>query len=496
MMGEYEASPVMSLEVTNNTKNSFGMSIQVKPLDGDSVEPSIAALNFTPMAWQHGDGDDGGGGAAPAAKIFEVANLGPTGLAARAGVKVGDVLFEVDGFKFTEETALFARLSNIPNAARVRFTVLGLFLGDQGGKVVVTKVRPGYAAQHSIAARTVSAGDVVVAVNGTLVAGQKRDHVYRLIGGTRGDTVKLTVSRSTTGPQASHSRIEPVAAMPAVVEPPPMPASEPAIAGPTRANAAAPNVRNAGEISAFDLGGCYLAFGFCLCFPVLGVTVCHNPKSDDHFHACWYFGQFGVGFPLLSGHWQRSHGNTWLAYQGCPDGNPGNLDPFGGKLEVDIYPRASGPADRTICATGYCFNGCVVPCPCDRNRGRWSEYGHRIRNTADGGIGGASQAVQRDERRNTGANATGQLTGQARAEMLENLSYDERGVWSHNLVLAPSTRNIPTFNFMGEQSYGNQGEEVLRRAQEESLRHDEENTLRRAQEESLRLHLEATNQYL
>ena len=145
-MGEYEASPVMSLEVTNNTKNSFGMSIQVKPLDGDSVEPSIAALNFTPMAWQHGDGDDGGGGAAPAAKIFEVANLGPTGLAARAGVKVGDVLFEVDGFKFTEETALFARLSNIPNAARVRFTVLGLFLGDQGGKVVVTKVRPGYAA--------------------------------------------------------------------------------------------------------------------------------------------------------------------------------------------------------------------------------------------------------------------------------------------------------------------------------------------------------------
>ena len=202
-MGEYEASPVMSLEVTNNTKNSFGMSIQVKPLEGDSVEPSIAALNFTPMAWQHGDGDDGGGGAAPAAKIFEVANLGPTGLAARAGVKVGDVLFEVDGFKFTEETALFARLSNIPNAARVRFTVLGIFLGDQGGKVVVTKVRPGYAAQHSIAARTVSAGDVVVAVNGTLVAGQKRDHVYRLIGGTRGDTVKLTVSRSTTGPQAS-----------------------------------------------------------------------------------------------------------------------------------------------------------------------------------------------------------------------------------------------------------------------------------------------------
>ena len=43
------------------SKNSFGMSIQVKPLDGDSVEPSIAALNFTPMAWQHGDGDDGGG---------------------------------------------------------------------------------------------------------------------------------------------------------------------------------------------------------------------------------------------------------------------------------------------------------------------------------------------------------------------------------------------------------------------------------------------------
>ena len=55
---------------------------------------------------------------------------------------------------------------------------------------------------------------------------------------------------------------------------------------------------------------------------------------------------------------------------------------------------------------------------------------------------------------------------------------DERGVWSHT-VLAPSTRNIPTFNFMGEQSYGNQGEEVLRRAQEESLRHDEENTLQR-----------------
>ena len=478
MMGEYEASPVMSLEVTNNTKNSFGMSIQVKPLEGDSVEPSIAALNFTPMAWQHGAGDDGGGGAAPAAKIFEVANLGPTGLAARAGVKVGDVLFEVDGFKFTEETALFARLSNIPNAARVRFTVLGLFLGDQGGKVVVTKVRPGYAAQHSIAARTVSAGDVVVAVNGTLVAGQKRDHVYRLIGGTRGDTVKLTVSRSTTGPQASHSRIEPVAAMPAVVEPPPMPASEPAIAGPTRANAAAPNVRNAGEISAFDLGGCYLAFGFCLCFPVLGVTVCHNPKSDDHFHACSFVGQFGVGFPLLSVHWQRSHGNTWLAYQGCPHDNPGILDPFGGKLVVD-------PADRSMCATGYCGCFCTVPCiPIP-----WTF-------TADGGIGGASQAVQRDERRNTGANATGQLTGQARAEMLENLSYDERGVWSHNLVLAPSTRNIPTFNFMGEQSYGNQGEEVLRRAQEESLRHDEENTLRRAQEESLRLHLEATNQYL
>ena len=222
-------------------------------------------------------------------------------------MKVGDVLFEVDGFKFTEETALFARLSNIPNAARVRFTVLGLFLGDQGGKVVVTKVRPGYAAQHSIAARTVSAGDVVVAVNGTLVAGQKRDHVYRLIGGTRGDTVKLTVSRSTTGPQASHSRIEPVAAMPAVVEPPPMPASEPAIAGPAR-NAAAPNVRNAGEISAFDLGGCYLRVRLLLVLAVLGASVCHTPKSDDHFHACWYFGQFGVGFPLLSVHWQRRTG--------------------------------------------------------------------------------------------------------------------------------------------------------------------------------------------
>ena len=144
------------------------------------------------------------------------------------------------------------------------------------------------------------------------------------------------------------------------------------------------------------------------------------------------------------------------------------------------------PANRCMySAIPYCWNGCSVPCiPIP-----WTF-------TADGGIGGASQAVQRDERRNTGANATGQLTGQARAEMLENLSYDERGVWSHNLVLAPSTRNIPTFNFMGEQSYGNQGEEVLRRAQEERLRHDEENTLRRAQEESLRLHLEATNQYL
>ena len=77
--------------------------------------------------------------------------------------------------------------------------------------------------------------------------------------------------------------------------------------------------------------------------------------------------------------------------------------------------------------------------------------------------------------------------------MLENLSHDER-VCGRMTVLAPSTRNIPTFNFMGEQSYGNQGEEVLRQ-QEESLRHDEENTLRRAQEESL-ASPRATNQYL
>ena len=65
------------------------------------------------------------------------------------------------------------------------------------GKVVVTRVHPGYAAAE---AGTIFAGDVVVAVDGTPVVGKKRNDVYRMIRGIQGDTINLTVSRSTTAP--------------------------------------------------------------------------------------------------------------------------------------------------------------------------------------------------------------------------------------------------------------------------------------------------------
>ena len=92
-------------------------------------------------------------------------------------------------------TASTEHTISIPRTAGQK---LGLDMADQpGGKVAVAKVHPGYAAAE---AGTIFAGDVVVAVDGTPVAGKKYKDVYRMIGGIQGDTINLTVSRSTTAP--------------------------------------------------------------------------------------------------------------------------------------------------------------------------------------------------------------------------------------------------------------------------------------------------------
>ena len=83
--------------------------------------------------------------------------------------------------------------------------------------------------------------------------------------------------------------------------------------------------------------------------PVLGAMICHNPKDEDWYHACGFAGLM----PITSTHWKRSHGNTWLAYEGGPDDAPGNLI-CDGCVKREVDPNNPG----CIYESG-CFNGCL-----------------------------------------------------------------------------------------------------------------------------------------
>ena len=134
-------------------------------------------------------------------------------------------------------------------------------------------------------------------------------------------------------PVTSRAQVVPIVPVPAVETAPPAHQNNPRI------------------LSAHELRGCYLAFGFCLCLPVIGAIQCHTPKTEDHYHSCSFVGLV----PMISTHWKRSHDNVWYAYEGGPDDEPRNR--IGCGVQRLVHP------DRSMAEEGL-FNGCLVPGPC------------------------------------------------------------------------------------------------------------------------------------
>ena len=86
-MAELTGGGQLTIQVTNDENKSFGISIGGKKGE------------------------------------FKVQNMSPDGLAASAGMKLGDVLLSVDGIEVTGQDALFAHLNKASNGAIVVFTV-------------------------------------------------------------------------------------------------------------------------------------------------------------------------------------------------------------------------------------------------------------------------------------------------------------------------------------------------------------------------------------